>query len=390
MRFFDAHCDTIGKLWEGKADFITGAPTAGASAGASTGPTADTGSGAEHGDAGRVDGAEHSVTGGRLHVTLPEMRSAGMRAHVFASWVWSRSYPDRELETGLGKVEAVRRLCADYPDDLFLAFTGAEIAHACELPENGPAQTAIVASLEGADPLQGEVGNLDLFYQAGVRLITLAWGDNAFCGTTFGEGGGLTSKGVDLVAACEEKGVLVDVSHASDQAFADVCHAATKPFIASHSNCRALCPNPRNLTDEMIRAVAERGGVVCVTVVPGFLSADYYTRSLPIIHAFWREVDAGESFEEAGRRSAAAEALLPRPSLEFVADHVRHVIKVGGEDSVGLGGDLDGVDNLPAEMKGVGDYPRIAGLLSEAGLTTARVEKACFRNLARLFRDTVA
>lgn len=383
MRFFDAHCDTIGKIWEGKADFATGAIT----------------------DDDEAAGG-HSAAAG-LHVTLPGLQTAGVRAQVFASWVWSTAYAGREMEAGLGKVDAVRRLCAEYPEDLFLALTGVVIAEACEAPEldapttppmapdalsapNGRPRTAVIASLEGADPLLGDVDNLELFYRAGVRLITLAWGDNAFCGSVFGQGGGLTAEGAALVAACEEKHVLVDVSHASDQAFADICRVASRPFVASHSNCRSICPSPRNLTDAMIRAVAERGGVVGICVVPAFLSAEYYARDLPANQAFWRAVAAGIRFEEAGRTSAAAEALIPRPPLELIAEHVRHAINVGGEDAVGLGGDLDGVDNLPAGLEGVAGYPRIAELLVEAGLTATQVEKVCYRNLARVFRETVA
>ena len=112
MRFFDAHCDTIGKIWEGNADFITGVITG-------DGPYGVPGLGGS-GD-----------PGAKLHVTLPGLRAAGVRAQVFASWVWSAAYPGREFEVGMGKVETVRTLCADHPDDLFLATTGAQIAEAC-------------------------------------------------------------------------------------------------------------------------------------------------------------------------------------------------------------------------------------------------------------------
>ncbi len=187
-----------------------------------------------------------------------------MQAQVFASWVWSTEVYGPGDGGGSWQGGRRRRLCAEYPEDLFLALTGAEIADACAAPRarsrdrcpkpscgapsagaaSGRPRTAVIASLEGADPLLGDVDNLELFYRAGVRLITLAWGDNAFCGSAFGQGGGLTAKGADLVAACEDKHVLVDVSHASDQAFADICGVASRPFVASHSNCRSLCPSP--------------------------------------------------------------------------------------------------------------------------------------------------
>ncbi len=388
VRFFDAHCDTIGKILEDKADFTR------------TGDDAvELGDGAHGGDRPGT---------GRLHVTLPGLRAAGVCAQVFASWVWSEKHRGRELEVGLEKVEAVRRLCEEHPADLFLALTGAEVSGACE--RSGPAQsgmqvtrggvsepglsvtkTAIIASLEGADPLQGDVDNLAVFYQAGVRLLTLAWGDNAFCGSTYGPGTGLTVRGEELVAACEDLRVLVDVSHSSDQAFADICPVATRPFIASHSNCRALCPSPRNLTDEMIRALADRGGVVGITLAPGFLSRSFLKEERPLSEAFFRAIAAGtESFEEAVRKSSMATAQIPRPPLELIVDHVRWAMNVGGEDAVGLGGDLDGIDALPLGLEGVADYPRIAELLTEAGLTAAQVDKVCHGNFVRVFRETLA
>jgi len=374
MRFFDAHCDTIGKIWEGGADFAADPPDGG------------------------------------LHVTLPGLRAAGMCAQVFASWVFSQKYKGCEFEVGLAKVEAVRRLCHDHPGDLFLVERSAQLAKVCgrvdagasaEPPQASAAaygaeptgrdsRVAVIASLEGADPLQGNVDNLAVFYGVGVRLLTLAWGDNDFCGAVHGDGRGLTKRGLDLVAACEEQAVMVDVSHASDQAFVDICRVATRPFMASHSNCRSLCPNPRNLTDDMIRAVAEQGGVIGISLVPGFLSADFYEQTRNAVEEFWASVAAGTAtFEEAGRKCSAAEALVPRPPLELIVDHILWAINVGGEDAVGLGGDLDGVDVLPLGLDGVGHYPRIAELLSRAGLTSAQVRKVCYGNFARIFEETL-
>jgi membrane dipeptidase len=182
--------------------------------------------------------------------------------------------------------------------------------------------------------------------------------------------------------------VLVDVSHTSDQAFADICQAATRPFVASHGNCRSLCPSPRNLTDEMIREIGKRGGVMGIALAPGFLSRDFYERERPLSEAFFSGILAGtESFEDAGRRCSAASALLPPPPLKVIVDHVLHAIKVGGEDAVGLGGDLDGIDVLPAGFGGAGDYPLIAELLRKAGLKDTQLEKICYRNFARVFKE---
>ncbi len=388
MPFFDAHCDTIGPIWEGNADFMTGER------------------GGSHGLPGH--GADGS---GTLHVTLPGLRSAGICAQVFACWAWSQKYKGQEFEAGLGKVTEVGRLCQHYAQYLFLARTGAEVATACrqaveaerrsESPDgaesggdalesvapDGRPKTAVIVGLEGADPLQGNVDMLGHFYDAGVRLITLAWGDNDFIGSTYDGGAGLTAKGGDLVMAMEERGMLVDVSHASDEAFWDVCQTAKRPFVASHSNCRNLCPSLRNLTDDMIRALAERGGVMGITLAPGFLSTSFLEAERPLNNRFREALIAGS--DEAMRDYAVAVAEIPRPELDLLAEHVRHAINVGGEDAVGLGGDLDGVEVLPAGFAGAVDYPRISRLLRRAGLKPAQVDKVCYGNLARVFEEVL-
>ena len=381
-RFFDAHCDTIGKIYERGEDFSGAADDGDPEAPPET-------SGGTAGAPAESLGLSYHPGGKSLHVTLPGMRTAGVRAQVFASWAWTERYKGREFEVAMGEVEAVRHLCGRYPDDLVLALTGAQIEEALAADASA-SRIAVIPGLEGTDALLGEVDNLAVFRQAGVRILTLAWHDSPFCGSTYGDGTGLTDKGVELVESCEEARVLVDLSHSSDLTFFDVCRVAKRPFVASHSNCRALCPSPRNLTDEMIRAVGERGGVVGVTLAPGFLSADYYRRTKAINDEFWHSVEtSAATVDEAGERSAEAEALIPRPPLELVVDHVRHAINAGGEDAVGLGGDLDGVDALPAGFTSVADYPRVPELLVRAGLTRTQVEKVCWGNMTRVFKEVL-
>ncbi len=287
-------------------------------------------------------------------------------------------------------MEAVRRLCAEYPADLVLASSGGDLAIPFAAGPMVPPRVAVLPSLEGADPLLGDVDNLFVFHDAGVRLLTLAWGDNPFCGSTYGEGTGLTKKGGDLVAACESLGVVVDVSHLSDKGFADMCQVAERPFVASHSNCRTLCPSGRNLTDEMIRALAERGGVMGITLAPGFLSPEYYEKERSVLGRSFQTVLSGkETFDDAQAREAASMAGVPRPPLSLVVDHVKWAVNVGGEDSVGLGGDLDGVDYLPAGFEGAADYPRIEELLRDGGLTPRQIDKVCHENFLRVFQEVL-
>jgi membrane dipeptidase len=386
VRFFDAHCDTVGVLLEEAGDFTASSvvhDAAGAD-GAAAGPAADR-------PVDRAAGAVAEGPGRRLpHVTLPGLKTGRIGVQVFASWAWSGKYKGREYDAAMEKVEAVRRLCADFPDDLVLASFGEDLA--IPFAPGGPetARVAVLPSLEGADPLAGDVDNLFAFYEAGVRLLTLAWGDNPFCGSTYGEGAGLSSKGCELVAACESLGVMVDVSHLSDRGFADLCRVAERPFVASHSNCRAICPSGRNLTDDMIRALAERGGVMGITLAPGFLSTEYYERERAVLGDSFQSVLSGEeTFEEAQARGTATMAAIPRPPLASLLAHVERAINVGGEDSVGLGGDLDGVDFLPTGFTGVSHYPRIEELLRAGGLPPHQVEKVCYGNFLRVFQEVL-
>ena len=289
--------------------------------------------------------------------------------------------PGRAYERAVELIDAVRGLCAAHPTELRLAGSVEDIAVACAA--GGP--TAVIISLEGADPLQGDVEALRDFHRRGVRLLTLAWDDNVFCGASFGSGAGLSAEGEELVGLCEELGVMIDVSHASDTAFWDICKVATKPFVASHSDCRALCDAGRNLTDEMIRALAERGGVMGINLASSFLSQEFADAERESREAFWTGVRSGErSFDEAHEEAARASLGLPRPPLEAIAAHVRHAGDVGGEDCGGRGGDLDGIDSMPAGIEGIAGYPQIADLLRRGGLTEARVEKVCYRNFARV------
>ena len=214
-----------------------------------------------------------------------------------------------------------------------------------------------------------------------------AWDDNAFSGSSAGPGDGLTAEGFKLIELCQELGVMVDVSHASDAAFEQIRRIVRGPFVASHSNCRALSPAPRNLTDAQIRALADRGGVMGINLAPDFLSPDYL--------AAWDAVMAPAHGADAATRQKLREAAgpqlraIPLPGLEWIARHVRHAINIGGEACIGLGGDLDGISFMPAGINGVEGYPLIPEALAAAGLTEAQIEKVCWRNMARVFGEVL-
>jgi membrane dipeptidase len=160
-----------------------------------------------------------------------------------------------------------------------------------------------------------------------------------------------------------------------------------RPFVASHSDCRALSPAPRNLTDAQIRALAERGGVMGINFAADFLDPSYLVafdevmaplRGLPVAERQKYRMEAGEKLRA-----------IPLPSLESVARHVRHALELGGEECVGLGGDLDGITFMPAGLTGVESYGLVADSLRDAGLTERQVEKICWGNMARVFEEVL-
>lgn len=342
-RFFDAHCDAVAKSVDEGADFQS--PTSPA------------------------------------HVSLPRLVGADVRVQAFACCV---VYPDRPSETyverGEAMVEAVREMAASSGGRMAIAETGADLRRSFQ---GGPISAVI--GLEGADPLEGRAENLRRFVERGVRQVIFAWKDNAFSGTAFGTDTPLSSEGERLLGLCEEFRVMVDVSHLSDRAFEGVRAASCRPFVASHSNCRAVCPHPRNLTDAMIRALADRGGVMGLNLAPHFLDATF--------SAAWMSIQGGGTprpvspAERADR--AARRASIPAPSLESLIAHVRHAIRVGGEDVVGIGGDLDGIERLPLGIETVADYPKLSALFQSAGLSERQIEKVCSGNFLRVFAEVL-
>ncbi len=343
MKFFDTHCDTAMRVLDGELDFSTG-------------------------------------KGG--HIGLPQLMEAGSCAQVFACFVLSERNPGHEKERAEAMINAIYSMEGESDGALRVVTTSDELRSSC----NGGGPIAAIIGLEGADPLEGKAEKLRHFYELGVRDIIPAWQDNPFSGTAFGSNTPLTGEGRKLIELAEELQVMVDVSHLSDEAFADVCEISKRPFIASHSNCRALCPTLRNLTDDMIRKLSEHGGVMGINLSPSFLDPYYYAQAFP---RWQRALDPHVTQEEKERLRAEVNA-LPRPSIEWITRHVLHAIDVGGEDVIGIGGDLDGITNTPEGIETIADYVKIPDLLKASGLSSAQVEKVCYANFERVFTEVLA
>ena len=341
--FFDAHCDTVLKVLDDGADFVRG--------------------------------------GEEMHVTFPAMNEAGIRAQIFACFVLSERHPGEEAKRAEAMIEAIEGMAAGTQGGMIVARSREALSAAFA---GGP--IAALLGLEGADPLEGRAEGLRHFFDLGVRDLIFAWKDNPFSGTAFGENTPLTREGERLLGLAEELGVMIDVSHLSDRAFDNVFRMATRPFIASHSNCRALCPSSRNLTDLMIRRLADRGGVMGINLGPHFLDPEFHKKSMALFAAA-----QAPGVSEKERKQLRSEAMsIPRSSGDWVVRHVLHAIDVGGEDCVGLGGDLDGVLTLPAGIESAADYPVLGSLLREAGLSERCVGKVSSGNMRRVFSEIMS
>lgn len=338
--FFDAHCDTVMKVLDAGEDFLR--------------------------------------PGGAKHISFPEMIQADVRVQIFACFVLSSHHPGTEFERACQMIDTVVEMAASTEGELRIIRTSNELQ---ETFAGGP--RAGILSLEGADPLGKEAETVRQFHERGVRSLIFAWQDNAFSGTAFGSNTPLTKQGKRLLGLCEELGIVVDVSHLSDAAFEEVVHLSEKPFVATHSDCRALCPSSRNLTDEMIRTLAGRGGVMGINLSPAFLDPDFAAAAMPLIEAGIR----GGTSPEEKRKLREQMLAIPRPKLDWVARHILHAVNVGGEDCIGLGGDLDGIGQTPVGIETVSDYAKFIPLLSEAGLSDRQVEKVCYRNFLRIFSE---
>ena len=208
-------------------------------------------------------------------------------------------------------------------------------------------------SLEGGEALEGELSALHIYHRLGVRAMTLTWNHRNALADGAAEnatGGGLTKFGRQVVGEMERIGMLVDVSHLSDAGFWDVAKCAKKPFIASHSNARAICPVQRNLTDEQLRAIAAAGGVVGLNFYPKFLARD------------------------------------ENAAIEDILHHAAHMLDVMGEDHIGFGSDWDGIENTPRDLLHVGEMPALLSRM-EQEFGAKITEKIREKNFLRVLKD---
>ncbi len=288
------------------------------------------------------------------HLDLPRLREGGVTAQVFALFVEPHYLPSGATREVLRILDTFYQELEANGEALTLVTSAMDIQRA-----KGEGKVAAVLGLEGTEALEGDLGLLRMFHRLGVRSVGLTWNlrNQAADGVDETRSkGGLSNFGLELVRELNRLGIMIDVSHLAPPGVRDVLTVSQAPVIASHSNAYALCPHRRNLTDDQLISIAERGGVVGVTFVPQFLDA------------------------EAEKRC-----------LERVLDHIDHVVKVAGVDHVGLGSDFDGFyenERLPG-LEDVSRMPNITVGLLERGYNEKDVKKIIGGNFLRVFREVV-
>ena len=332
-------------------------------------------------------------------VDIPRMRAGGATGLFFSVYTpASRGETPDAVQRALEIVDAIRREVARHPDDLALADSVLDMERARE-----SGKMSILMGVEGGHMINSSLGVLRTLHELGSRYLTLTHSKHTpWAGSSSdvaADDPGLTDLGREIVSEMNRLGMMVDVSHISDKTFWDVIGASSAPVIASHSSCRALAQHPRNMTDEMIRKVAENGGVVHINYYNGFLSDEYRAKSAEA-DAFDKQLaDARKNLAANPTELAAAEWRINLAKLETVGrvsfnvllDHFEHAVKVGGVEHVGLGSDFDGVDEeLPEGMEDVSKMPRLAEGLRSRGLSSDDVDKILGANTVRVMRDVEA
>ncbi len=334
-------------------------------------------------------GIEHDYA----QVDIPRMRKGGVTGVFFSVYTSAtRNTEPEALAKALAIIETVRTQVARFPDELLLATSTVDIETA---KKSG--KIAILMGIEGGHMLNGSIDTLRELYRLGGRYLTLTHSrDTAWAGSSGSKANkGLNDLGREIVAEMNRLGMMVDISHVSDKTFFDVIETTQVPLIASHSSARALASHARNMTDDMIRATAQQGGVVHINYYNGFLDDDYAARSSSWSEGKESEGDIHENhagdpaaIEQAIRaRSAAKLAAIGRTPFDVLLNHFEHGAKVGGVEAVGMGSDFDGVsDELPEGMEDISKIPNLVAGLSKRGFSDDDVEKILGGNTMRVMR----
>ncbi|HEY5920852.1 MAG TPA: dipeptidase [Kofleriaceae bacterium] len=340
--------------------------------------------------------ADVATKGATDHFDLPRAKEGGLSAPFFSIYV-SAVYADKgAAKRALELIDITKRVVAEHPNDMMMAASVDDIRAAKKA-----GKLAVLMGIEGGHAIEDSLGVLREMYRAGVRYMTLThtntnhWADSSgpfylpdFDPKQSRVHGGLSDFGRDVVKEMNRLGMIVDISHVSDETVDDVLEVARAPVMASHSSCRAISPMPRNLTDDQIKRIAAKGGIVMINFGSVFLDAkiwDDFGALKKKLLPEWKKLKKQHAKNPVAMYGALFKLYMSqgkRPQAPYtkIADHIEHVIKIGGIDAVGIGSDFDGISDPPIGMEDYSKLPALTEELLRRGRTEAELKKILGEN----------
>jgi len=335
------------------------------------------------------------------HISLDKARAGNLGAEFFSIWADPETTSGHFAQSTFDMIDSVYEQARRHPDRMTMAFSVDDIARA-----HKQKKLAALMGIEGGHSIENDIRLLRDYYRLGVRYMTLSWSNTNEWADSSGDindpkvehHNGLTDFGKQVVLEMNRLGMMVDISHVADKTFFDAIATSKAPVIASHSSARALTNHPRNMTDDMLRAVTTNGGVVQVNFYDAFIDENYRKAA----EAQKKDADAAIEARIAELKAAGKPvtyldkdrigrewaAKIPRPPLKSLVDHIDHIAKVAGVDHVGLGSDFDGVSGAtPEGIDSAADLPKITQALLDRGYSTEDIHKILGENLLRVFRQ---
>lgn len=326
---------------------------------------------------------------------LIRMKEGGLDAAFFAAFVANDLDQKKPAKKALEMIDEIYRQVEKNPDLAKMAFSAQDIR---DIHREG--KRAILIGIENGGPLEGSLRLLRDYYRLGVRYITLTHNDNNdICDSSTAKTpkwNGVSPFGKEVIKEMNRLGMLIDVSHISDKAFQDVLEVSEAPVFASHSSTRSICNAERNLGDDMIRALAKKGGVIQVTFCAFFVDQDYKNKAEQNDKIIEPEMAKLKEKYEDNPEAFWNEAIVlwkkfapPAPKIEKLIDHIDHAVKLVGVDYVGLGSDYDGAGSYPVGLENVSGFPLIAYHLLKRGYSEEDIKKILGGNFLRVFEKVI-
>lgn len=325
------------------------------------------------------------------HMDIPRIREGGLDAQFFSIYMPSTPGDGAAIKKAIRRIDSVHETVRKHPDELTMAYTAADIREAVKR-----GKIACLMGIEGGHIIEDELAALRMFYKLGCRYMTLThsfntnWADASGTGETVApEHDGLTDFGREIVLEMNRIGMMVDISHVADTTFWDALDVSKAPLIASHSSCRALTDHARNMSDEMIKAMAAKGGVIQINFFTGYIDNNKanvmreYSQKRRELREKYDGTELRLELEKLNRMWRESGAV----PASVVVDHIEHVIKLVGPDHVGLGADWDGVSELPVGMDEVQHLPYLTEELMARGHSAETVHKVMGENLLRVMEE---